>query len=412
MYNFFENIFITLGRHDNHVTIVAVYLCFAVVLIFLRIFGSLHFYGVLLSFKHVADKEIKNKKEATEIKHSILKKATGEYIRVAKRAVTTVPTVHIVERAVSSMGLFGWKYTGLLPFIEAMEFGLLGIGFVLAVVFGDVATVYGLLAVVTFVAFRITAVFFNVRAIRTQLTDEMVLFLERDIGRFFASDTGGAILRLKNDLTEAIDRQATAYKTTMDVISSKMSDTFTEVSQSMVGAANSIGPIVAKAMDEKLINMNENLAITLESWEKALAKASEIHGAINTSAERLFQASTRIQSASDLLSTHMQGHSNALSDQLLALITAIEEMKACMQTLSTSQKALAKQSDFIERNQKALEDSLISYEASLQSLTQSIGDGLGAFINLHAQTSAQTINDAMKTNIDKIMYFMHGAEKL
>jgi hypothetical protein len=406
VFRFFENIFNTLGRHDNHVTIVAVYLCFAAVLVMLRVFAYLHFRGVLLSFIHTADKKIKDKKEAAEIKHYILKKAVAEYIRVAERAVTSVPTANIVERAVSGMGFLGWKYTGMLPFVEAFEYGILGIGFVFAVIFSEYSVVYGLLSVITFVLIKAISAFFNVRAVRASFCDELVLFIEREIGRFFASDTGGALLRLKNDLSEAIDRQSEAYKKTMATISGKMNDTFAQVSQSMVGAANSIGPIVAKAMDEKLINMNETLTKTLNDWEKALSKAGEIQDAINTGAERLSQASTRIQSASDLLASHMQGHSNALSEQLITLVGAIDEMKAALQILTESQKALTTQSDFIERNQQSLENSLNSYESSLQSLTQSIGDGLGAFINLHAQTSAQTINDTIKINIDKMMNAM------
>jgi len=355
--SFFEDIFYTLGRHDNHVIIVAVYLCFAAVLVALRIIAYLHFRGVLLSFQHLADKEIKTKMEALEIKHHILKKAAGEYIRVAERAVTSVPTAQIVERAVSGMGLVGWKYTGLLPFVESFEFGLLGIGFVFAVIYSEQAVVYGLLAVTCFVAVRIFAAFFNVRAVRTQLSDEMTLFIEREIGRYFVSDTGGAILRLKNDLTDAIEKQAAVYKSAM---------------------------------------------------KNALKEASGIFNEINTGAERLSQASTRIQSASDLLASHMHGHSNALSEQLITLVTAINEMKAGLQTLSASQKALTTQAEFIERNQKTLENSLNAYESSLQAVTQSIGDGLGAFINLHAQTSAQTINDAMKYNIDTMKNLMQG----
>jgi len=405
LFSFFENIYEILGSHahNNHVIIVAVYLCFAAGLILLRIISHLHFRGVLLAFQHTAEKEIKSKADVASIKHHILKKAMAEYIRVAERSVSAVPTTHIVERAVSGMGFLGWKYTGLLPFIETMEFGLLGSGFILAVVFGEVATVYGLLAIIVFVSCRAAAAFFNVREIRSQLSDEMVLFIEREIGRFFSADTGGALLRLKKDLTEAIDRQAAAYKTTMETISAKMSDTFKEVSHSMVGAANSIGPIVAKAMDKKLINMNESLTKILQDWETALKKSAEIQAAINGGAERLSQASDKIYTASDLLASQMKGHSNALSEQLITLVSAIDEMKTELKLLQSSQKSMAKQSEFIERNQKALEVSLNAYESSLQNLTQSIGDGLGAFINLHAQTGAQTINDAMRTNIETIM---------
>ncbi|MCL2386884.1 MAG: hypothetical protein FWC89_04950 [Defluviitaleaceae bacterium] len=410
MDNFLENIFVTLGRHDNHIAIMTVYLSLATAIILLRFFAHLHLRAVLLAFKHEAKKPIEKIEDVGKIKHSLLKKAANEYVRVAKKAVTTIPTSQIVERAVSGLGFMGWKYTGLFPFIEAMEFGVLGIGLVLAVIFSEYASVYGLLGIIIFVAVRLFAAFFNVRQVRAQLSDNIILYLEREIGRFYATDSGGAILRLKNDLTEAIDKQAAAYTTTMNTISAKMSDTFSQVSQSMIGAAGSIGPIVATAMDEKLLNMNEMLTSTLHQWQDALKQTAEIQNAINSGAERLSFSSAKIQSASDLLATHMQGHSNALSEQLITLVSAISELKHGLQVLSESQEAVATQSAFIERNQKALETTIASYEASLQTLTQSIGDGIGTFINLHAQSSAQTINDAMKSNLNQLMSLIQSSQ--
>jgi uncharacterized protein YoxC len=343
-------------------------LVFAAVLIILRIIAHLHYRGVIFTFRLTEDKEIKTQKDIEKIKHKILRKACAEYIRVAERAVTSVPTLHIAERAVSGMGFIGWKYTGILPFIETFEYGLLGTGFVLALVFEEYTAVYGLLAIITFAVLRIFHAFFDARTARAQLISEMVLFIEREIGRFYASDTGGALLRLKNDLTEAI---------------------------------NSIGTNVADAMDKKLINMNDTLVQTLHDWEASLDKATRIHTAINESAEYLAQSGAKIQTASDLLASHMQGHSKAMSEQLISLVDAIGEMKESLRTI-------AAQAEFLESNQQTLEKSLTSYEASLQALTGSIGDGLGAFINLHAQTSAQTINDTMKANIEKIMNLMQG----
>jgi hypothetical protein len=390
--DFFADIFYTLGRHDNHVFIVAVYLTFSGLIIFLRVAAHLHFRGVLLGFRFEAKKELKDKADVGKISHSLLKKVAVEYIRVAERAVTQISTGQLVERAVGGMGFLGWKYSGLLPFIEAFEYGLLGIGLILAVIFGEYAAAYGLLAIVVFAAFRVAAGFFNVRSLRADLVGDVILFLERELGRFFVADEGGAILRLKNDLTEAINRQSEVFRATVS-----------EVSVAMIGAANSIGPIVAAAMDEKLINMNETLTHTLRDWEDVLKRAAVVHAAINDSAEKFGQSGERIRSASDLLAGHMQGHSSALSEQLITLVSAIDEMKSGIKILGESQAALTKQATFIERNQKALETSLHAYEDSLKALTQSVGDGLGAFINLHAETAAQTINDAMKNNISQIM---------
>ena len=378
----------------------------AALLVILRIGAHLHFRGALFAFHSDARKEINIREDMRKIKNKLLRKTVAEYIRMAERAVTTAPTRQLVERSVANMSFFGWRYESLLPFLEGMEMGLLWIGLILAIVFSSYAFVYGLLAVILFVVLRLIAAFFNVRNAWRELVDEIILYIDREIGRFFASDTGGAILRLKNDLTEAIDRQSVAYQTTMENIGRTMSDTMTEVMGSMISAANSIGPIVANAMDEKLVNMNATLTTVLNDWENALAESANIQNSMNTSSERLAHAGGQLQSAAELLATHMKGHSNALSQQLITLVSAIDAVKDGLHTLTTKQEAFAKQAEFIESNQRALETALASYEESLQSLVQSLGNGLGAYINLHAQSSAQTVNDAFKANIDRMIQLL------
>ena len=317
MPNNFQYIFDILNRHDNHIIIVAVYLLFALILAALRIAAHLHFRLAVVSF-HLVGSKFKTKSDIEKIKHRILKKACAQYILTAERAVTRISTSKIVEIEVNKMSLAGWKYTALLPFIESSEIGVLGIGLVLAVIFGEYSAVYGLLAIVLFAALRILHAFFNVSAARKQLIDETIIFIERELGRFYANDAGSALSRLKNELTAAI---------------SGLADGLTA---SVNGLADELRPI---------------------------SSLVEAFGEIN--------------------------------DGLHKIPQAFDEIKDGLHKV-------AEQSKFIESNQKALEMSLASYEASLQALAGSIGDGLGAFINLHAQTSAQTINDALRGNIERI----------
>jgi len=408
MFEFFETLFINLDRHDNHVIIVAVYLSLAAFVIILRIFSHLHFRGAIYAFVQEARKEIRNRDELKNIKNKLLRKITADYIRVADRAVTTVPTSKIVQRNLSKMSFLGWRYEGLVPFIEGMETAFLWIGVILAFAFSQHVFVYGLLAIIVFLLTRFFAAFFNISNAKSELEDELVIFMEREVGRFFASDSGGAVLRLKNDLTEAINKQAEAYKSTMETISKTMSESMKEVSSTMIAAAKSIGPIVANAMDEKLVDMNTQLKDTLNDWETALKESARIQTDINTSADRLSYAGGQLQAASELLATHMKGHSNALSNQLNTLVTAIDSVKDCTESLMKQQEVLQTKIEYINENQETLGLSLDSYKASLQNLTSSLGDGLGAYINLHAQNSAQAINDVVKANTDKIVHLINS----
>jgi len=413
MITFFENIFNNLNRQDNHIIIMVVFLALVVISIVLRVVAHLHFRGALFAFGLDARKEVKAKGDVAGLKNRLLRKVVSEYIRTAERAASVAPTAHIVQRAISGMSLLGWRYEAILPFIEGLDAGFLWAGLVLALAFSEQAFMYGSVAVIAFVLTRIFAAFFNARAAKQQLADEMHLYIEREISRFFASDSSGVILRLKNELVEVMEKQAVTYKETMENIghvmaavitktSDNMEAVMSKVSASMTEATTTIGPAVAAAMDEKLINMNATLTTTLSDWEKALGEATRLQTSMNESSERLAHAGGRLQSSSELLATHMQGHSSALSSQLVALVSAIDAIKESVDHFAKQQEALTQQAKYIERNQQTLESSLHSYEESLQGLTGQLGDSLGTFINLHAQTSAQAVNAALKSGIERV----------
>ena len=411
---FLNDLFETLSRQDNNVAIMTVFICIAAAAVILRIFAHIHFRAALFSFRRDAKKEIEKIEDFKKLKCAVLTKAIAEYRRIAGKAVTQVPTAQLVERQLSDMNFMGWRYDGMLPFIKELERAVLWIGLVLAVVFSEHAFVYGLLAVILFLVIRIAAAFFDFNGARDQLAGETLIYIEREVGRFYASDTGGAVLRLKNDLTGAITSMTSNMENIMGAIADSlakttasigktMTETTATIGKTMTETTLAVGPALAAAMDDKLINMNANLSHTLKSWEDALGKAVGLQTTMNETSDRMSQSSMRLQSSAELLAKHLQGHSGALSEQLVALVTAIEAVQGGIELMNTQQEALAQQSGYIERNQHALEAALQAYEASLQGLTQSLGDGLGAFINLHAQSSAQAVNDALRANLDRIM---------
>ena len=402
MLELFNEMINALAGHDNQVLIVAVFCSFCAALIVIRMVSHLHVASVLALLQRETVREIKNRGEVSKIKNRMLRKVTADYIRVAERAVTNVPTRQIVNRAVSNMSLLGWRYDNLLPFVEAFEAASVWIGLILALIFTELAHVYGLIAIASFVLLRFSASLFSVRSIREQIADETAIYLEREIGRFFAADSGGAILRLKNDLGEALDRQAQAYKTAMENISASMQSTLKEVSANMIAAASSIGTVIEKGMDDNLKNMNKDLGDAFVNWEKALKKGAATHEQINTSAERVTQASHKLQVAAELLATHMQGHSGALSNHLVSLVDSIESLKDGYTYLAGHQNILLKQAEYIEKNQESFEKIAASYEAALQKLSISIGDSIGTFVSVHTAESINTLNAAIDANIDKL----------
>ena len=408
MVEFFESMINVLGREQNQVLIVTVFCSFCAALIVIRMVSHLHVAGLLAMFQREAVRDITSRADVTKIKNRMLRKVTADYIRVAERAVTNVPTGQIVNRVVSNTSLLGWRYDNLVPFIEAFEAATIWIGLILALIFTEYAHVYGLIAIASFVLLRFSASFFSVRTLLEQLSDEMTIYVEREIGRFFAADSGGAILRLKNDLTAALDKQAKSYKSAMENISTSMQSTMKEISSSMIAAANSIGVIIQSGMDENLKSMNKDLGSAFENWEKALSKGAITQERINQSSEHISKAAHKLQVASELLATHMQGHSGALSSHLVTLVDSIESLKDGYTHLAEHQNVLTKQAEYIEKNQESFEKIAASYEAALQKLSVSIGDSIGTFVSVHTAESVETLNSVTAANIEKILKHTKG----
>jgi len=393
--NFFTNIFNALNRQDNHVVILAVYLCVAAAVVALRILARSRYSAAVLAVSKEAP-NLKDRDDVKKIRSSLLRNAIAAYKQVADVAVTRVPTVQIVERQVDKLHFAGWRYAGMAAFVEGFESGLLWVGVLLAVIFNEWAHVYGVMAVVVFLLLRLCASFFDFRAVRERLCDEIHIYIEREVGRFYASDAGGAVLRLKTDLMQAHSRQADLFNASMDRLTDALTSNAEKLNETLRASNKDIHTQIATAIDEKLVRMNEDFASIASAWEKSLTQATTVQGSINQSADFIAKASGKLQSAAELLATHLQGHSNALSEQLVQLVRAVDSMK-------DAQLALTQQGQFIERNQKTLEETVAAYEASLQTLAANLGESLGAFVNLHAQNSAQAVNEALRGNIEKIM---------
>lgn len=392
---FFTQLFEMLNRQENHVIMLAVYLCVVAGVVALRVLARIRYSAAVAAVNREA-RNLKSRDDVKKIKNTLLRTCVAVYKSVADVAVTRVPTAQIVERQVDKMHFAGWRYGGLTAFVEGFEAGLLWVGVLLALVFNDFAHVYGVAAVAVFVVLRLCASFFDFRALRAQLCDELLIFIEREVGRFYASDTGGAVLRLKNELTDAQHKQTDALTAALTQLTAALADNTTALNNAILDTTKDIHTKIAAAIDEKLIRMTEDFASAAAAWQKSLTEATAVQNTINKTATGIEKAGGKLQSAAELLSVHLQGHSNALSEQLIALVRAVESVKE-------AQTALTQQGEYIERNQKTLDDTLHAYEAALQNLTQDLGERLGAFVNLHAQNSAQAVNDALRINIEKIM---------
>jgi hypothetical protein len=345
----FEQLFALLNNPENAVIVMAVFFCCYLAAILLRIVACLHFRSLLLRFR-MDIKEMKTKEDIKKLRFGLLKKVIADYIRIAEKNANRIPTNALTQRQVAGISMLGWRYTGLLPFIEKLENSLLWVGLILAVVFDGYAMVFGSIAVGGFLLSRLAMAFFDFNEARDMLGTELLIYTEREIGSLFPIEAGLAAAFPKRELTEAMEK---------------------------------ISAMMAEAAEKRLADINGLLAKPMEDWGKTLASAGKVQGMIN-------DAAGKIQEAANVLAAPMGEHGKALS------------------RFAAGQENMLTQAKMVEQNQKALETAYQSYEASLQNLVQSLGDGLGVYLKLHGQTAAQAVGDALAVNMEKMQRIMEA----
>lgn len=94
------------------------------------------------------------------------------------------------------------------------------------------------------------------------------------------------------------------------------------------------------------------------------------------------------------------GLKTELSNAIKAQTAALEPLSAQLPALSQAMETIKTTAELTAANQKAMAAALTAYETyedSLKNITTTMGESLGTFIDLHAQTSAKAIADALKT---------------
>ncbi|MDR1664178.1 MAG: hypothetical protein LBR83_04555 [Clostridiales bacterium] len=376
---FFQTIFTALNDPAANIVVMAVYICLTVFVILLRIVTCSIYRSSLFAFKLEA-KDIRSRDDIKKMKNKALRRITADYIRIADKSVSRIPSSTLVDRQVDSLSLVGWRCVSVMPFVEALETGLLLCGVVLALSFGEYAFMYGVLSVGGFALIRLLAAFFDFRAARKLYADELLIYVEREVGHFYAADAGGAVLRLKDELSSAIAKQSAVLKESTDALAENIADAF----------------------ERKIEGMYTALRETIAQWDHSVEKSKKAQEALNASAEKMQSSGANLQSASDLLSRHLQAHSDALTEHLSALVSAVEEVKASNEKNAEAQEILLKQVKFIEKNQQALDATVQAYETALQDLTESLSDGYGASLRLYAREAAATVNEALSANVERM----------
>jgi chromosome segregation ATPase len=235
---------------------------------------------------------------------------------------------------------------------------------------------------------------FDFQYSREKLEAEMIEYVEREVGQFYAGDFSTILLRLKNDISSALREQAVSLAHTITNLESNLSV--------------AIGGAVADSFS-KIASFGSVVEKPLKDWGAALDMAAAQQAQNDKSLERFEEITANLKSTSDVFAAALHRHITSLAGELSAIdkqITKLSESGVALKDSNDNVKdmisVLQEQSRYIESNQAALRDSLTHYEQSLESITQKMGDGFGSIVDYHMAGAAQAMNTALHANVKAI----------
>ncbi|MDR1001517.1 MAG: hypothetical protein LBL96_12105 [Clostridiales bacterium] len=398
--DFFTQIFNFFGDSQTIGIIFAIYVGVALLLVLLRIIVCVGYQTHFAFFKMNA-KPITERAGLEKIRFGVLRNVISDYIHTAEKNTSGVHLAAIVKKYVLRMSFLGWPYVSMEQFVSGFETMFPIVGFALAVTTSAVpelgaqnSLAFGLTGVVSFALHRLISSVFDFQYSREKLEAEMIEYVEREVGQFYAGDFSTILLRLKNDISSALREQAVSLAHTITNLESNLSV--------------AIGSAVADSFS-KIASFGSVVEKPLKDWSVALDMAASQQTKNEQNLERFEEITENLKSTSDVFAAALHRHITSLAAELSAIdkqIAKLSESGVALKDSNNNVKdmisVLQDQSRYIESNQATLRDSLARYEQSLESITQKMGDGFGSIVNYHISGASQAMNTALQANMEAI----------
>jgi len=385
-----------LGKPENLLYVFASYLGVCIIIVILRIIVYLGYQAHFGLFRLNA-KPIGARSELDKTRQGLLRNIIADYIRVAEKNTSGVHLTAIIRKYMLKISFIGWRYESMERFILGIEPMLPVMGIALAVLFYNDSTygvIFGVAAVGVFVLIRLFAGLFDFQLVADRLSAELTEYVEREVGQFYAGDFGTVLLRFKNEVTNALKSQADS-----------LSGVINGLEKNLSGALN----LTMKELSKEMSGIGAVLDKPLQAWSSSINAASAVQDKNNEALSGFKDVAAQLKTSTGELDAVLKTHVQTLSAELGKLSLHLDNLTLSGKDMKDSsdayKQAVAVMEDhikYIEKNQGALQDALGSYESSLQSITQKMGDGFGSIVDYHMAGAYQSLNTALQNNINRI----------
>ena len=334
-YSYFEEIFIILQAQHNNIVVMAGYIAIHVLVVILRLTIFLGYRGHNMWLSADLSKPLNAISEANGIRSQLLRRIANDYIVAAKKNAPRAPLDAILDKHVLGLSVIGWRYTGISLWTDRLETGLIFIGIILMLIFPEYAIVYGILAVAGFVLLKLVSAIYDCGCAKQLLVSDIKMYVEREIGQFFAGHTAGAILQFKDEVVAAIDRQAALFTHLQSLAElpraleymQKSNDRYALHHEAFLAQTQIIKDTQA-ALEESLAAYEDTLQNMVQAMGGGMGTAIQMHG----------------QKAAETLTAALQSHVKLMGksnrETIAAVTSLIEQLNAQSRDISANLRVL------------------------------------------------------------------------
>ncbi|MCL2015594.1 MAG: hypothetical protein FWG68_05035 [Defluviitaleaceae bacterium] len=351
---YFEQFINFLQQHQESLFIPLIYAALhgLVVLFRLILFFGYRGQNLWLAADTQPGKQLKKLSDATALRSGLLRKIVANYVQVAQKNAANIPVADIVEKQLLRLNFMGWRYSGMAYWIEKLESGLIFLGLALAFAIPPYSALFALLAILGFLLLKLFAALFDYSTARFLLSTDINVYLAQEVGQFFATTAEGAVLKFKEEMAEAIDRQTVMLRSATEKLAEDLAPIITQLQP----LAN-----LPKALEDMQQN-NDRYALHHEGF---LAQSQIIKDAQAALEKSLASYETTLQNIyktmGDSLGTFIelygQNAAAALNDSLQEHITKIEDKnREVTATLTTLINSLSTQNRDISTHLRILDE--------------------------------------------------------
>ncbi|MCL2620616.1 MAG: hypothetical protein FWD97_06760 [Defluviitaleaceae bacterium] len=311
---------------------------FVLLVVVLRIVLTIS-YQAAVGLAHMGAKNLKSKVDIEKLPNGAFGRVAKEYSAMAG-AGAKVDSLRLAQLSVHTNRLLFFNFNSLGRLIKGLDTAFVPLSILVAVAVTSHRLEVALFLAGAFVVMRIIGVIFDVETARDRYTTVLSQVLAKDVGKFFPQDTAGAVYTLGADLKEFLARQSAMY-----------SDILTKINGEFTNAIKS------------------NVATMTDSVEATL-NAITRHDGVGEAA-----------------------------NQIKTLGVVAEAMAERIEHTSKSSEVLEQNLQTVRENQKVLEVSVATYEASLKGMTAQMGDAMGKIVAYHMSTANSQIADSIGENL-------------